>query len=230
MLKVLIPIHILLLFCIIWVGYVHAFYGDIYYAKTDIIGFDEVYKADYLNKLEKDIILEMNKVRTNPSEYAESKIKPMLKRFIGKKYIHKNMTYVTKEGAKAVEECYKVLYKTKPSGILYPDEGLSRAAYDHLKDQGRTGTIGHIGSDNSTPLKRVKRYLNSDYMYIGENISYGLSSSDDIVTFLLINDGMPSRNHREVLLNPKFNLTGVACGYHKIYEIMCVIVYGKLQK
>ncbi|MBS4060441.1 MAG: CAP domain-containing protein, partial [Bacteroidetes bacterium] len=116
------------------------------------------------------------------------------------------------------------------AGLLLPDESLSRAASDHVRDQGQTGVIGHTGNDNSSPLKRVKRYVNSDYMYIGENISYGLTSAEEIVSFLLINDGMPSRSHREILLNPKFNLTGVSCGYHRVYKTMCVIVYSRLHR
>ncbi len=201
-----------------------------FYNSGNLIELDTAFEAGYLQRLEKEIIFEMNKARANPAKYAEIKIKPMQKRFIGKKYIRQNKTYNTKEGTSAVEECYKVLQKTKPTGLLYPNEELSRAAQDHVRDQGKTGIIGHIGNDDSTPLKRVKRYLSSDYIYIGENISYGISSADDIVSFLLINDGMPSRGHREILLNPKFNLAGVACGRHKVYETMCVIVYGRIQK
>lgn len=201
-----------------------------FYNSRDSTELNTAFRADYFQVLEKEIILEMNKVRADPSKYAELKIKPMLKKFIGKKYIQQNKTYTTKEGTSAVQECYRVLHKTSSSGLLYPNEELSRAAQDHVRDQGKTGVIGHIGNDNSSPLKRVKRYLNSDYIYIGENISYGISSADDIVSFFLINDGMPSRGHRETLLNPKFNMAGVACGKHLVYETMCVIVYGGIQK
>lgn len=201
-----------------------------FYSSRDSTQLDTAFRADYLQRLEREIILEMNNVRTDPSKYAEHKIKPMLKKFIGKKYTQQNKTYTTKEGTDAIEECYRVLHKTKPAGPLYPNEELSLAAQDHVKDQGQTGVIGHIGNDNSSPLKRAKRYLSSDYLYVGENISYGISSADDIVSFLLINDGMPSRGHREILLNPKFNLAGVACGSHLVYKTMCVIVYGRIQK
>lgn len=190
----------------------------------------EISKSVHYQKLEEEIIHEMNKVRTNPSLYAESTIKPMLKRFIGKKYNLQNRIYSTKEGVKAVEECYKVLLQRRAAGILHHKEELRMAAEDHVRDQGHKGIIGHTGNDNSSPLNRVKRYLNSNYLYVGENISYGLFTAQDIVSFLLINDGMPSRGHREILLNPKFNLTGVACGYHKVYETMCVILFGRVEK
>ena len=189
---------------------------------------DTAYNADYLSRLEKAIIFEMNKARTNPRGYAESEIKPMLKRFIGNKYFFNNKSYKTIEGKAAVEECIRYLNNVKPSGLLYPDEELSRAARAHMIDQGTNGSIGHIGSDQSTPMKRVKKYAQRDYSFIGENISYGLTSVGEIVSFLLVNDGMPSRKHREILMNPKVNLTGVSCGYHKVYKTMCVIVYGRL--
>lgn len=197
------------------------------YHTANMSELNTAFDADYLNSLEKAIIFEMNKARTNPKEYAELNIKPMLKKFVGKRYFHDNKTYHTKEGKHAVEECLKYLNTVKPRGVLYPDKDLSRAAIDHVRDQGISGNIGHAGSDQSTPTLRVKRYARRDYVFIGENISYGLNSPSEIVSFLLINDGMPSRKHREILMNPKINYTGVACGHHKTYKIMCVMVYGK---
>jgi uncharacterized protein YkwD len=189
---------------------------------------DTAYNTDYLSSLEKAIIFEMNKARTNPKKYAELNIQPMLKRFSGNKYFYNNKTYKTVEGKSAAEECIRYLINAKPSVLLYPDEDLSKAAREHMTDQGMRGAIGHTGSDQSTPMKRVKKYARRDYAFIGENISYGLTSASEIISFLLINDGMPSRRHREILMNPKVNLTGVSCGYHKFYKTMCVIVYGRL--
>lgn len=196
----------------------------------DTANLNTAANEDYLSSLEKALILEMNKARTNPQKYAELNIKPMLKRFVGNKYYYNNKTYRTTEGKTAVEECLRYLNNAKPAGLLYPERDLTRAAIDHVQDQGLAGTVGHTGTDQSTPKGRVKRYARQDYTFIGENISYGLNSPDQIVSFLLINDGMPSRKHREILMNPKINLTGVSCGYHKVYKIMCVMVYGSFLK
>ncbi len=63
----------------------------------------------------------MNKAGTDFKLYAQIKIKPMLSKFIGLKYISKNTIYNTKEGKKAVKECYNLLMKTNPLGQLYPN-------------------------------------------------------------------------------------------------------------
>lgn len=196
----------------------------------DITKLDTAVNADYLGRLEKEIILEMNKARSDPPKYAESQIKPMLKRFIGNKYYSNNKSYLTTEGKSAVQECLRYLHNAKPVNLLYPDKGLSMAAAEHVREQGKAGSIGHVGSDKSTPMSRVKKYAMHDYIFIGENISYGLTFAPEIVSFLLINDGMPSRKHREILMDTKVNLTGVSCGYHRVYGTMCVIVYGRLKK
>ena len=44
----------------------------------DISALDTAANADYLSTDEKDVILEMNKVRADPKKYAELYIKPML--------------------------------------------------------------------------------------------------------------------------------------------------------
>ncbi len=227
MIKSLLMSLMIVLFCC---HYTHAENlqspGSIDY--QNITELNTAINADYLKSLEKDIIFEMNKARTNPKKYAELEMKPMLKRFIGKKYFNNNKNYLTTEGKSAVEECLIYLNNTKSSGLLYPDEDLSKAAMAHVKEQGHTGRIGHLSGNQDTLMSRVIKYAKSNYASIGENISYGLTSAPDIVSFLLINDGMPLRKHRENLMNTKFNLVGVSCGYHKVYRIMCVIVYGGL--
>lgn len=195
-------------------------------ANWDLSKLDTAADCDYLTAKEKNVILEMNKVRSDPAKYAELYIKPRLNRYSGNLYIEGDRRIQMKEGKKAAQECYDVLRRSPKVPVLAPEKTLYLAAKDHAADQGKTGATGHTGSDGSGPGKRVDRY-NPNLTYIGENISYGSHTARDIVVDLLIDDGVPSRRHRKNIMEKNFSITGVAIGAHRQYEMMCVLVYGR---
>ena len=78
--------------------------------KWDLATLDTARNADYLSSVEKDVILEMNKARSNPPLYAELYIAPRTKRFDGKLY---NGSLMTNEGAKVVNELVQYMSKAK---------------------------------------------------------------------------------------------------------------------
>jgi hypothetical protein len=194
-------------------------------ANWNIQLLDTAREVDYLTTVEKDIILELNKVRSDPQKYAELYIKPMLQYFDGYLYLeHGKEEKATSEGIISAEECYNVLLMMQGLSVLIPEEGLSLGARDHISDQGPIGITGHIGTDRSNPAIRVMRYGRGNY--IGENISYGPNSADKIVLGLLIDDGVPDRGHRKSIMNGEFNQVGVSTGTHKRYGTMCVIEFA----
>jgi uncharacterized protein YkwD len=180
----------------------------------------------WLSDNENLVIAELNKVRSDPSRYAEEYIKPLLGRFeqdepdIMLKSDGRRLQ--TSEGKKAVLECIASLKKTKPAGLLKVSKGLSRAARDHTIDQGKTGKTGHNGSDGSDPFKRMNRY-GKWTSTAGENISYGEENAREIVLQLLIDDGVSSRGHRKNIMNPAFGIAGISCGSHKDYRWMATM-------
>jgi len=196
----------------------------------DLYILDTARDALYMTAVEKDVVLEMNKVRSDPRKYAELYLKPRLQYFNGNNYILPGQTIgvITSEGAPAVQECIDELSNTASVGLLKPEKGLYLAARDHVLDQSVTGATGHNGSDDSTPSDRILRYCNkgtgaSSY---GENIAYGNSIGREIVLQLLIDDGVPGRGHRTNIMKSSYTQAGVAAGPHKVYGAMCVIDYA----
>ena len=183
-------------------------------------------KANYLSQLEKDIILEINKLRSNPEKYANDYIVPLAKNY------QQNMLYYpgdkplqTHEGVRALNECVRELKRQQPLSLVYPSKGLTQAAKDHVKDQSQTGGVGHNGSDHSNSKVRIERY-GQWKVRIAENIAYGGITAQQIVIYLLIDDGVRDRGHRKTFLHPDFTKVGVAVGKHPKYGIMSVMDFA----
>jgi len=162
----------------------------------DIRSLDTARSANYLSDLEKDIILEINMVRTNPKRYAEMYINP------GK--------------SSDARAAYNELTRAANLTALQPRRGLSQAAKDHVLDTGPKGIVGHTGSDRSTFDQRMNRYGTWSGS-ISENCSYGMNTARSINIQLLESTG-----HRRNIMNGNSRVVGVATGPHSQYRFMCV--------
>jgi uncharacterized protein YkwD len=181
--------------------------------------------AVYLKELEKQVILELNKVRSDPPRYAKALLSQR-KYYEGRILSYPAETPIlTQEGVKAFDEGYQFLLKARSASPLIPRVGLTRAARDHALDQGKTGQTGHGGADHSDVSTRANRY-GKWRGRIGENIQYGHASAPRIVSSLLIDDGVPSRGHRKIILGPLFRYVGVAFGPHPKFRHLCVLVFA----
>jgi uncharacterized protein YkwD len=192
----------------------------------DLSALHTAKNAGYLKDLEKQVILELNKVRSDPPRYARAILFPQRIYYVDPKLIYPGeIPILTQEGVKAFDECYQALMKAGSAGLLTPQEGLTRAARDHALDQGKTGQTGHAGRDRSDVSERANRYGKWGGK-IGENIQYGHATAARIVSSLLIDDGVPSRGHRKIILEPLFRRAGVAFGPHPKFRHMCVLVFA----
>ena len=128
----------------------------------DISKLDTARNEPYLTDVEKDVILETNKVRADPAKYAKMYIEPRFKLFEGRYYKEPGkITLVTSEGVSAVKACYNFLLKQQPCEPLLPGKGLSKAAKDHADEQGRTSSTGHNGLNGSyaLPMETAKPFV-----------------------------------------------------------------------
>lgn len=191
------------------------------------VGLNTAANVSYLTQLEKAFIFELNKLRTNPRGTANA-MKEFRKYYNGKIFSEPGQINLsTTEGVSALNECIAVLENQSPMGVLKPDEGLSKAAQYHVRDQGPTGKTGHDGSNGSTMTSRINSHCSDKWNLIGENISYGNDDGRRILWSLIIDDNVPSRGHRTNCLNPEFTYIGVSCGPHSYYHHMCVMDFAR---
>lgn len=190
----------------------------------------------YMTAIEREMIYEINRVRTNPRSYIQY-IQPMLSYSKDKletfgrgeknysltftsstkngeeiKTVDTTWHYANVEEVKALTTLIDDLKKLKPLPVLKPDSGIYNAAKKHADDQNtHQWKLMHTGSDGSAPWDRI---LNSSptMSFGNENIagnSKKVTTARDIVIQLLIDDGIPGYGHRYNLLNPSW--THVAC-------------------
>lgn len=182
--------------------------------------------VDYLSQLERDVLLHLNLVRSDPKRYAATFLEPRRALFEGKLYrdpFKDRATGVwTAEGPRAVELAIQALHGTPSMSPLVPSEALTGAAREHAADQSRTGETGHTGSDGSVPASRAERQGLRERA-IGEVIAYGPVSGREVVGGLLIDDGVQSRGHRRNILNPRFRLVGIEVAPHPQYGHVVVV-------
>jgi uncharacterized protein YkwD len=181
---------------------------------------------DYsLSPLEKAVLDEMNLARSNPSQYAAN-LEALRKYYNGKSFRRPGEAALeTREGASALDEAMRFLRQAKPLPALQISKGMCLGAKDQSFDQGQTGDVSHQGKDRSFSWDRVARY-GEWKTPISENIAYDSGTARDIVINLIIDDGVPSRGHRNNIFNSSYLVTGVSCGSHPLFGGMCVCTFA----
>ncbi len=59
--------------------------------------------------------------------------------------------------------------------------------------------------------------------YVGEVITYGSNTAEDVVRQLIVDDGVDDRGHRKLVFADDIDFAGVSCGAHPSFGTMCVI-------
>ncbi len=209
------------------IDYINSNLSEIAKSKGwDITTLNTAANEDYMTQREKDVILAINMVRTNPRKFTVDFIMPLEKCFVKKiMKVPGGEPVITDEGVKAVYELMKVLPKADASEVLKPSKGLRFAAADIAMYQEKTGKTGHIGEKGETLPKRVAKY-GTYTNTIAENVSYGEESALMVIVSLLIDDGVKTRGHRTNILNPSHKLVGVKWGEHPKFERMCAMTFA----
>ena len=179
---------------------------------------------DY-RRIEQEVLAALNQTRSQPAT-AAGWLEELAGYYSGTRVKRPwwPITMQTTESVAAVQEAISALRSQGPAVPLTTNAALASAARDHVADQGRTGAVGHTGSDGSTTMTRVARYATWQ-VSIAENIDYQpMVRGRDVIESLLVDDGVADRGHRKNIFQSSARVVGIACGPHPKYGAMCVIV------
>jgi hypothetical protein len=175
--------------------------------------------------IENEVLEELNYMRSKPSVYAEE-LDDFERRFDGRLVMGDGdePDVMSNEGVRAVTEAAREMRRVRPLPLITHSDLLARAAADHVRAQGASGQTGHI-SNRKGPGDRVK--ARGGGPYVGEVIAYGVWSGRNAIRQFIVDDGVAGRGHRKLLLSPTYRYAGVACGSHREWRNMCVIVLSE---
>ena len=150
--------------------------------------------------LEPKILLEINRVRTDPQGYArwleeqQQYFDGIWLRLPGEKPIRTN------RGRKALQEAIAILKEQQPLPPLKTSEQTAAKATSELENFATANNI--------------------------EFFSYGRTTATGIVMGLVVDELFPDRRRRNSLLSPEAEDTGVACKPDPRYAKVCAIAYS----
>lgn len=164
----------------------------------------------------------LNELRADPAGYARS-LAGFKHLFHASYYVvpGRNERVLTEEGVGAVDDAINFLQRQRSVEPVASGTLLSEAAADHVAYQHLSREIGHADGDGSGPGDRMRRRGGGEE--VAEVIAYGATDAADVVRQLIVDDGVPERDHRAILFDPHLHFAGVSCGPHPVYRTMCVI-------
>ena len=150
----------------------------------------------YMTELEKEVIWYLNVARMYPQWYLYFFLQ------------HPQTDYE--------KSLYTTLKNRKSaSKTLEPDKALFEIAKCHAITSGKVGYVGH--ERQSTSCKTG---------FSGECCQYGYNDGAKIVLDLLIDEGIPSLGHRNIILDTTYTRVGVSIQEHKTYRHNAVLDFG----
>lgn len=169
--------------------------------------------------LEAQILAEINRARTNPTQYAQwlEAQKPYYRR----KFLNlpDATLVVTEEGVAALEDAIEFFQQLEPLPPLENVENLSLVAQDYLR---QALTIRGVDNNNAQLNTLAERYGISPPI-VSSSISSD-ATAEYLVMQLIVDDGIEGRVHQQNILDPNLVNVGVACQRSSSRNQRCILI------
>ena len=173
--------------------------------------------------LSSKIILEINKVRQNPSSYIPilKKEKDLIK---GEILNRPNQSPIQlTEGEKGFQDSMDYLKKKKKTFPLEENNYLNLAASDLVNDIGPKGLFSHEDSNGNNISDRIEKYCEWE-ISCNEIIVFSSKNPQEIVIDIIVDDGIENKLNRESLFSDNYKFIGCGINEHKDFGNVIVLV------
>ncbi len=168
---------------------------------------DTAQDAAFMSERARQMIKEINLVRTNPRAYVQE-VQAYREQIKNTEFSDANYA---KEQLRAIDDLIRELQITSPMATLQPRLTLHKTAQKHGMEILTNDAPSYVALDGSYPWDRITR--DDPSLEDGnENLVGGPEDVKESLMLLLVDAGIPGYGHRRALLNPTWKY--VAC-----YEI-----------
>ena len=168
---------------------------------------------------------ELTNLRNCPADFA-CKMRNLRAQYREDKIFLRNgaAPILTREGVAGLDSAIEFLQDLDSCRPLQFSQGLTRAAQLLCDDIGPIGIANHLDSQGRTSRDRA-RLFGEFSPGIGEVLNFGSVSGFEVVCSMIIDDGIPTRPHRKLLLSDTFIQIGIGAAPHKEFGVVicCVL-------
>ena len=172
-----------------------------------------------------EVLVEINALRRNPQSYIRY-LEDWKRNYNDKELRLSSDTFLTVEGAAAVDEAISFLKQARPAKELRQIKSLDTVAIEQLYVIEQNGEIRQNGDAGVTPAQLAMRFgdIQGDFSQI---TAKGKLTPRELVVSMLIGDGDRQRTYRNKLFNPNFKAAGAATANNeKIGGVSVIVLAG----
>lgn len=177
-----------------------------------------------VERLVDDAFHQLNQVRSSPHEYAEIYAQ-LTNRYKGKIFRDR---IKTREGVAAVNDLVATLNARKscPNHLKW-SFALHMAADEQARKLGGNGLLTTEGTLHHKILPDRCKQFSVLRGRVSEVYEFGGQSAEEVLEWLLLDDGLASRKRRDTLLDPIYNFIGIGSCLHETQGFVTVIILAE---
>lgn len=184
--------------------------------------------AYYLSEKEKDLVILLNKLRTNPAKFAAKYLSHLVGMNTYYEETYNTLISMQRNYDEQTTDKGSTYSNFESERVLKSDLNIYKIAEKHGSDLDKTGTVGHTSAEGLKLEERLKSFGVESNCF-SEVCSFGKSCPIGILLQLLVDDeDINNSQNRETLIENNFSHVGVSIQKHKTYGYSCVITLVKL--